>query len=370
MEVPFLKAVLPSDLPAALTEVLGGDYVGAGATVDSFEQALEYYIEGEGILSTSSCTAALTLAFAAAGIGDTKVVLSTPMTCAAANIPLLQMGANVVWLDVDPQSGNVTPDEVARRLKAHPDARAVVVMDWGGVPCDYQGIAEHCRDHGAMLILDAAQSFGATVQGRSYPREVDFVCYSFGPTKLFSTVEGGAIAARDPGAWERLRSLRWYGIQREKRDALRFWEYGVQELGYRFTTNNIFAQIGLHMLPRVEARLLAHRSLAARYDDELANVPGLRKTVRPANCSPNFWLYTVLVEEREKLMSKLHACRVHAATPHRRNDRLLAAWNTDSSQEERGGLEVFDRSYLCLPIGPWVSPDDVQRICAVIRSGW
>ncbi len=370
MEIPFLKAVFPRDLPAALTDVLGGDYVGAGDTVTRFEQELENYLDCEGILATSSCTAALTLAYAASGLGSSSIVLSTPMTCAAANIPLLQLGATIHWLDIDPLSGNVTPEEVARQLDAHPEAGAVVIMDWGGAPCDYPRIAMQCRNHGTPLILDAAQSFGASCLGRLYPGDVDYICYSFGPTKLFSSIEGGAIGIRDRTALERLKSLRWYGIRREQRDPVQFWDYRVEELGYRFTTNNVFAQVGLHMLSHVEARLRTHRALAAIYDDQLANVPGLRKTSRLADCSPNFWLYTVLVEERENLMAKLHSHGVHAAIPHRRNDRLLAAWNGNSSDEELAGVDRFDQTYLCLPIGPWVTAEAVQRICELIFAGW
>lgn len=369
-EIPFLRATFPPNIHDDLAAVFDSGYVGAGDLVASFERALEKYLGATSILATSSCTAALTLAYLDAGVTRGATVLSTPMTCAAANIPLLQLGAKIGWLDVDPNSGNVTAESVIDGLNRHPSACAVVIMDWGGVPCDYAAIAAECRRQKTTLILDAAQSFGSLYDGQRYFREVDYVCYSFGPTKLFSSVEGGAIAAGPGLSHKRMQSLRWYGIKREARDPLRFWEYEVEELGYRFVSNNVFAAIGLGNLASIESRLRSHRQLADSYDQGLRNIPGLRVGQHLSRTQPNFWLYTVLAEERELLLLKLHSHGVHAATPHRRNDRLLAAWNDSGDSTNLAGVNAFDRSYFCLPIGPWVQPDDIERVSRLIRAGW
>jgi dTDP-4-amino-4,6-dideoxygalactose transaminase len=369
-EIPFLRANFPKGLHEDLAEVLDSGYVGTGDWVSAFEHALELYLGAPPVISTSSCTAALTLSYITAGVKQGSVVLSTPMTCAAANIPLLQLGAKIEWLDIDPLSGNVTGESVAEGFKRQPKAQAVVIMDWGGVPCDYAAIVAECRRRGTSLILDAAQSFGSLHEGRRYPHQIDYVCYSFGPTKLFSTVEGGAVVTGEHTVVERIRALRWYGIQRESRDRLRFWEYQVEELGYRFVSNNLFAAVGLRMLSRIEDRLRYHRELAREYDELLSGILGLRLGKRPHGSKPNFWLYTVLVDARESLISKLHSHGIHAATPHQRNDQLLAAWNDVPSSGDLVGVGEFNRKYLCLPIGPWIRLDDVEKICGLIRSGW
>lgn len=369
-EIPFLRASFPEGLHEGLAEVFDSGYVGAGEWVMSFEHALELYFGAPSIVTTNSCTAALTLAYFTAGVKQDSVVLSTPMTCAATNIPLLQLGAKIEWMDVDPLSGNVTVDSVIEAFERQPSAQAVVIMDWGGVPCDYAAIVAECRRRSTPLILDAAQSFGSLHDGGRYPHQIDYVCYSFGPTKLFSTVEGGAVATSEHSSAERMRALRWYGIRRELRDRLRFWEYQVEELGYRFVFNNLFAAVGLRMLPRIEDRLRYHRELARAYDGLLSGIPGLHLGRRPLGSDPNFWLYTALVEGRERLLSKLHSHGIHAATPHRRNDQLLAAWNDLPASADLAGVGEFDRNYICLPIGPWVRPDDVERVCRLIRSGW
>jgi dTDP-4-amino-4,6-dideoxygalactose transaminase len=369
-EIPFLRATFPGKIHDDLAAVFDSGYVGAGELVASFERALEKYLGATSIIATSSCTAALTLAYLDAGVSRAATVLSTPMTCAATNIPLLQLGAKIGWLDVDANSGNVTAETVIDGFNRHPSACAVVIMDWGGVPCDYTSIVAECRRRGIALILDAAQSFGTLHEGQRYPLDVDYVCYSFGPTKFFSTVEGGALATGPHRSNERTKALRWYGIKRESRDPLRFWEYQVEELGYRFVSNNIFAAIGLRSLASIESRLRHHRQLADIYDKELRDIPGLCVGQRLPQSHPNFWLYTILAEERERLLLKLHSHGIHAATPHRRNDRLLAAWNDSSDSENLAGVDKFDRSYVCLPIGPWVQPNDAERMSRLIRLGW
>jgi dTDP-4-amino-4,6-dideoxygalactose transaminase len=370
LEIPFLRAVFPDGIQESLAEVFRSGYVGSGELVSSFERALEAYLGAPAALATSSCTAALTLTYVDVGIAAGSFVLSTPMSCAATNIPLLQLGARIEWLDVDPFSGNVTAESVAEGLQRCEAAKAVVIMDWGGVPCDYPAIASECRRRETPLILDAAQSFGSSYLNSLSPTDADYVCHSFGPTKLFSSVEGGAILAKSDAKIERMRTLRWYGIHREARDSLRFWECEVEELGYRFVSNNVSAAIGLRMLTQIDERLRHHRELAAAYDEMLTGIPGLRIGVRPPGSKPNFWLYTILVEERERLMSKLHSRGVHAATPHKRNDYLLAAWNNAPPLGKLVGLDQFSEQYLCLPIGSWMRLVDIEKVCQFIKDGW
>lgn len=369
--IPFLRASFPSTLHEDLAEVLDSGYVGAGELVAAFERELETYLGASSVLATSSCTAALTLAYMSAGIKQGSVVLSTPMSCAATNIPLLQLGAKIGWLDVDSFSGNVTSESVSEGFRRHPEARAVVIMDWGGVPCNYPSILAECRRRETPLILDAAQSFGSLHEGERYPHDIDYVCYSFGPTKLFSTVEGGAIAVSERLDASHTRDLRWYGIRRESRDPWRFWEYHIEkELGYRFVFNNVFAAIGLRILPLIGARLSHHRTLAKIYDELLSGIPGLHSGKRLPGSNPNFWLYTAFVENRDQFMTKLHSHDVHAATPHRRNDRMLEAWNDAYAVSSLPGVDQFDQSYVCLPIGPWLQADDIERVCGLIKTGW
>jgi dTDP-4-amino-4,6-dideoxygalactose transaminase len=369
VDVPFLRAEFPPGMGALLEEVMRSGYVGAGPRVDAFEKELAAYLGVPEVVCTSSCTGALTLVYADAGIGPGSVVLTTPVTCAATNVPLLHLGARIRWLDVDPLTGNVTPDAVRQALEAEPEARMAVIMDWAGLPCEYQEIERLCAARGCALVVDAAQSFGSTYGGQRFALGAGTACYSFGPTKILSSVEGGAVATRDSALAARLRKARWYGIDRNSRDPLRFWNYDIERPGHRFTMNDVFAAVGRTMLPRLDDRVRHHREIAALYRAGLQGVPGLVLPPDDAHPHSNYWMFTVVAESRDGLLARLHGAGIQAAVPHNRNDEM-ACFHSHRPRESLPGVDHFASRYLCLPIGPWVGARECERACAVIRSGW
>jgi dTDP-4-amino-4,6-dideoxygalactose transaminase len=366
--VPFLRSEFSIDVARVVGPVLASGYVGAGRRVDALERALATYLGVENVVCTSSCTAALTLSYLAAAIRPGEIVLSTPMTCAATNIPLLHLGARIAWLDVDPITGNVTADAVLDGLRAHPSARAIIIMDWAGWPCAYDEICAIAEDAGLPVIVDAAQSFGSTLDGLRCASRAAFVCYSFGPTKIFSTVEGGAIVVRDAAVAQRLRVMRWYGIDRAARNVTAFWEYDVTTPGHRFTTNDVFAEIGVQGLPHFHRRLAHHRHLAKCYRDDLVGIAGVTLPPDDSRRVSNYWMFSILAEGRTRLLRRLHDAGIHAATPHNRNDHLTCFANTEA--RPLSGVDHFAANYLCLPIGPWVTEANIGEVCSIVRAGW
>lgn len=366
--IPFLRAEFPAEIVDKIMAVLTSGYVGAGPVVDDFELAIQEYLSAPNVVCTSSCTAALSLVYEELGATRGTRVLSTAMTCAATNLPLLHAGSEIIWLDVDPHSGNVTPQTLATALAEQPEVHLAAIVDWAGMPCDYEGLRKVAQSHGIPVVLDAAQSFGSTVDGSRLPSLGDYICYSFGPTKILSGVEGGAIVTRHHGSARKLRSARWYGVDRAARDPVAFWQYDILEPGHRYTTNDVFATVGLHMLKRFEARLETHRRVAAIYMSRLADVVGLTLPVIGSSIAPNFWMFTITVDRRADFIRKLHARDIHAATPHNRNDHLSCFAGRPS--RDLPGLTHFAEHYVCLPVGPWVSEEDAERVCEVIRTGW
>jgi dTDP-4-amino-4,6-dideoxygalactose transaminase len=122
------------------------------------------------------------------------------------------------------------------------------------------------------------------------------------------------------------------------------------------------------MLSRIKSRLRIQRQMAKLYDGLLSGLSGMQIAARLSECYPNFWLYTVLVEERERLIAKLHRNGVLAATPHQRNDRLLQKWIHGHPRRRLPGVDVFSRNYLRLPIGPWMTLPTIEKVCALIKS--
>lgn len=368
--IPFLKAEFPENITAPLLDVFSSGYVGAGKKVCEFEKYLYNFLGQENLLCTSSCSGALTLAFTLAGIKRGTKVLTTPMTCAATNIPLLHLGADIHWIDINPLNGNVTGESLSSAIKHHPDSKVLVIMDWGGTPCDYHEIEKIANEHKITIILDAAQSLGSKYYNNYVGSSADFICYSFGPTKILSSVDGGAIITSNKKHVSQIKKLRWHGIDRSLRDPIRFWEYEVEEAGYRFSSNDIFASVGIEMLKILPDRILHHKKIAQTYQEGLKNVSGIIIPQTPNTIEPNYWMFTIIVENRSTLIKKLHSIGIHAAIPHSRNDNLGCFKSFKNRLLELPGVDYFSSRYMCLPIGPWVDIDMANQICKEISHGW
>src|SRR5262249_39015540 len=140
-------------------------------------------------------------------------VITSPVTCVATNMPILAEGAQPVWADIDPATGNIDPEDVRRKVTW--ETRAIVAVHWGGQPCDLDALNEIGAKYGIPVIEDAAHALGAEWDGqRIGAGTADYSCFSLQAIKHITTVDGGILTTRDRGAAERGRLLRWYGIDR------------------------------------------------------------------------------------------------------------------------------------------------------------
>jgi dTDP-4-amino-4,6-dideoxygalactose transaminase len=369
IEIPFLRSEFPATLLESIGEVIETGYVGSGPKVAELERAISRYLSVNEIVCTSSGTAALTLAYAACGITKGRRVLTTPMTCAATNIPLLHLGAEVFWIDIDPKTGCVQSEYLKDTIKMISDITAIVVMDWAGNPCDYSTLHPIANEAGAILIADSAQAFGSSFNGEMLGNCADITCFSFGPTKMLSTIEGGAVVFAESSLQNIMRKLSWHGIDRNARDPLKFWEYEIDIPGFRFTSNDIFASIGIEMINTLPSKLHFQRKIASLYEENLRQVHGLKILEKNSCSQPNYWMFTILAEQRNNLLRKLHEQGIHAALPHKRNDKINC-FKDCKTIGQLTGVDEFSSKYLCLPIGQWITEDDCLRVCKVIRDGW
>jgi len=349
----------------AVVRVLYSGYVGEGEEVQKFEHALAARIGTPTVLTVNSGTSALHLAYhlCMERASDSEVI-TTPMTCTATNMPILQNGARIVWADVDPLTGNIDPDQVEALITEK--TRAIVMVHWGGNPCDIDRICEIGARRGIKVIEDAAHALGAVYRGRPVGQDSDFVVFSFQAIKHVTSVDGGCLVCKAPEDNARGRLLRWYGIDRTIRDPIDFrGEMDIPEAGYKFHMNNVAAAIGRENLKHLDWILARHRENARFYDAAFRDLS--RITVAPENPDgiSAAWLYTIHVSNRDELMRKLSEHGIGASKVHTRNDAHSAFARF---QRPLPRCEEFNRTHLCIPVGWWVSASDRERVAdAVIR---
>src|SRR3989338_2880247 len=187
--IPLFKVFMPESIMAPLKETLLSGYIGQGAKVDEFEAKMAGWLGCERILTLNSCTSALQLALRLANVGFGDEVLSTSMTCTATNVPVMAMGARIVWVDIDPRTGNLDPRAIEKKIGKK--TKAILAVHWGGYPCDLDEIHAVAKKHNLKVIEDAAHALGSVYKGKKIGNHSDFVCFSFQAIKHMTTVDGG-----------------------------------------------------------------------------------------------------------------------------------------------------------------------------------
>lgn len=372
-EVPILKVFMSPDIDKPVLDVLHSGYIGEGKKVKEFEAALKHEFKLPNVLTVNSCTSALQLALRLAGVGRGDEVLSTPATNMATNSVILAMGATPRWVDIDSKTGQVDP---VRGLP-HPTygkVKALMVMDWGGVPCDYDALLQYCRRYGIKLIADSAHSLGAIYHDKFTGNFADFTCFSFQAVKHVTTGDGGALVCKDDKDHERGRLLRWFGIDREnptKQSDLRC-EAPIHEFGYKMHMNDIAATIGIENLKHWNYVTNVSRDNADYYREEIIKiaeeegVSWLHPMFVPEGRLPTYWLYTIRVDKnRDKFADLLRSHGVACSKVHSRNDEHPCM---PKSHLELQGVTDFYATQLSIPVGWWVTPEDREYVVQSIRK--
>jgi perosamine synthetase len=349
-------------------ETLSGRWIGQGPKVEEFERRIaDRFLGSATSLAVGSGTDALHLSYLLANIKPGDEILVPSFTCTATNIPLLYIGANIKFLDIDPLTMNISIDDLKRKISDK--TRAIVTVDYGGICCEYSEINAIAERYGVPVIQDAAHSIGSKYDGLYVGNQSDFTVFSFQAIKTLTTGDGGMVVMKDVQGKERGKRLRWFGIDREKKQ-FGIWENDIQDIGYKYQMNDIAAAIGLSNLEKIDAIIDDRKSLYAYYLKRLSHIPGIR-VIQPTNQrTSDFcpWLLTVIVEkDRMGLMTKLREHGIESGQVHYRNDRYKIF---GSRRNDLPNMDLLEDLYLVLPLHRKMSHETIDRISEIVKLGW
>ena len=350
----------------SLERTLLSGYIAEGENVKRLTRLVSEFIENPRTVLVNSCTSALTLAFRLAGVGPGTEVITTPLTSVATNAPILGLSAVPVWVDSDPDTGMVDPNDIEHLITER--TRAICVLHKEGDPARLSEILPTARKYGLKVVEDAAHAFGSRYRGASIGNHGDYICFSFQAIKHMTTGDGGALACKSEEDYLRARKLKWFGVDHDNPEGGNPWLQDVAEWGYKANLNDVAAAIGLENIKHVERLNERFHRNGMLYCELLKDTPGLKLVKRDLkNDHSIFWAYCVIVEDREALIRKLAAEGIAAAQIHPRND----VWSMfAASKRDLPNVDYFAARELSLPCGWWVSDEEVERICGVIRQGW
>jgi dTDP-4-amino-4,6-dideoxygalactose transaminase len=374
--IPLFKVfVAPESLPA-VDKTLTSGYIAQGPQVDAFEHVLAEHFGNPRMVTLNSCTSAIHLALHLIkrefDLADGTEVLSSPMTCAATNFPILANRLAIRWVDVDPTTLNI--DLTDARQKLSRETRILLFVHWGGYPVDYDRLAElgaeYRRRFGQELIVveDCAHAWESRFNGRlvGCVRDQHFAAFSFQAIKSLTTGDGGLLITPPGEIYRAARMARWFGLDRDNKLDFRSAQ-DIPEWGFKFHMNDIAASIGLSNYPHIAELVVQHKANARYYYEHLHNVPGVTLLERRPECDSSYWLFTVRVQNRARFIEAMTARGVQVNQVHTRNDKYtaLAAYQSPLPQLDRVADEM-----ICLPVGWWLSESDRETVVDAVRQGW
>lgn len=338
-----------------------------GPEASAFEEEFASFVgDGANAVAVSSCAAALHLAYSALGVGPGDEVILPAQTHVATANTAEWTGATSVFVDCDPETGNMTADAV--RAAITPRTKAIAVVHFVGIPCDMPAIVEVAREHGLAVVEDCALAVGARRDGTHVGLFGDAGCFSFYPVKHITTAEGGMLVARDGALADRIAKLRAHGVDRSHAERGFPGMYDVPQIGLNYRMSELQCALGRSQLARVDEILARRRANFATIAASLAAVEGIRVLDGPGNS--HYCLSAVLDEgrasRREELVRRLNAGGVGTSLyypqPVPRMTYYREKYGYDAARYP-GAEEISDRS-IALPVGPHVSPEDAEYVAA------
>ncbi len=348
---------------AAVAKAFDSGYVApCGPMVDEFDRRLGA-LSGQHAAAVSSGTAAIDLLMEELGVGPRTTVISSSLTFMSTVGPAVHRGAKVEFVDSDPSTGTISIPLLEKALAGARRPKIVVAADLYGQCCDYDALESACARHGATLVLDAAESVGASWKGRPSGLAGAAAVYSFNGNKIITTSGGGAVLSRDPEIVERAR---WRAQQ--AREPVTWYEH--REVGYNYRMSNLLAAVGCAQLDRLPEILSRKRRIFDFYRRLFADaMPSVKPFPCAAGTSSSRWLSVFLFPgetARDKVAARLAAADIEC----RPVWKPLHMQPVFAGYRVHGGEVAEDlfRRGLCLPSGAGLSRSALDRIAKAIAG--
>ena len=303
----------------AVVEVLHSDFLTQGPAVPKFENAVSSYCNVQHAVAVNSATSALHIACLALGVGKGDIAWTSPITFVASANCALDCGAEIDFVDIDPQTYNLSVVCLKEKLvdaeKAGRLPKVVIPVHLCGQPCDMAGIHALSQQYGFKIIEDASHAIGGRYKSEPIGncRYSNITVFSFHPVKIITTGEGGMALTNDEQLAKHMRLLRSHGITSDSADmqprpSEELWNYQQIDLGFNYRMTDIHAALGLSQMQRLDEFVVRRHVLAKRYNEALSSLPFVTPWQHPDSYSSyHFYVIRLKLDEINKTHRETYA---------------------------------------------------------------
>jgi UDP-4-amino-4,6-dideoxy-N-acetyl-beta-L-altrosamine transaminase len=378
--IPYSRQEITDDDIRAVEKVLRSDFLTQGPAVPEFERAVAVSCGVAHAVATNSATSALHIACVALGLGPGDRLWTSPITFVASANCGLYCGAQVDFVDIDPETYNVSVEQLAAKLefaeKAGTLPKIVVPVHMCGQPCDMEAIHALGQRYGFRIIEDASHAIGASYLGEPVGncRHSDITVFSFHPVKIITTGEGGVAATNDSELSWRMTMLRSHGITRELDRMTEAnpdpWVYEQQMLGFNYRMTDIQAALGTSQLSRLNSWIERRSVLARRYDQLLHDLPvEVPNTAAGRRSAWHLYVVRVAAERRRAILLTMRAAEIGVSVHY-------SPIHLHPYYRQRGFVsgmfphaEAFGKEAVSLPLFPAMTECMQDRVVFSFRKG-
>jgi len=374
MQVPYFIPWITNEDKKAVLKSLNNRWLTNGPILEQFEKRFSKFIGCNNSIGVSSGTSALHLSLHAIDTGPGDEVIVPVMTFSATADVVIHIGAKPVLADIQPDTFNISINDVKKKINKR--TKAIIAVHYGGQSCDMDELQKICKDKGLFLIEDCAHALGSTYKNKKCGTIGLSGCFSFYPTKIITTGEGGMVTTNNKKTAKRIQILRSHGmsISAKKREEKRKWKYDILETGYNYRLDEIRSALGLSQLKRIETINKKRAKIAKKYSRKFQNIKGICIPIQKEDRNHIFHLYSIKVEKdyhltRDELFNKLASKGIGTSVQYlplshmtymKKNFKVLPS-NFPIANKIKDQV-------LCLPIFPTMSMKQMEYIINTIEQ--
>jgi len=371
--IDLFKVAIDTSVINNLDIILKSGYVGQGVISKEYEEKLQKEYKNNKLVVVNSGTSAIHLALRLIKdkLNESEdTVLCTVLSCFASAVPILANNLKIKWVDVNLDTCNIDLDDLESKLTS--TTRIVLFVHWGGYPLNLDRLNEikfnYLNKYGKELFIveDCAHIWKTKYKNNFIGNNDHYCCFSTQAIKFLTTVEGGYLTLPNIDETNKAKKLRWFGLDRDSGASFRCVQ-NITDWGYKFQPNDVFCSIGIKNIELANKNVQIHIKNANLYNDLLKNISGLDLLKTEAYSEPTPWLYTVKVDNRKKLQDKLLKYDISSSPVHARMD---AHDCVKQFKINLPNMDILENTMLCIPVGFWVTEEEIYFISKIIKEGW